>query len=313
MPKMGSVMSEKPARFGPGFFGREGTATMQILFATDGSKEAEAAARLLAGLRLTKADTITLLHVLPSGDVRSGAEGVPPPYPAEVESALSAARDLLAGTGVSLRTEVRRGHPAHEIREAAVESQADLLAVGACGHAAIQRFLLGSVAERLVRYGPCPVLVARPLSATLRRVILGIDDSPGSGDAAQWLRRFPLPEACEVRLVTVLPLLDNWLRAPMALTPPLVEEFETLADLERGRAQERLHDLAATLRVGGKQTVTELRSGDPALGILQVAEEEGADLIVVGSHGQGAAERFLIGSVSEKVVRHAPCSVLVVR
>jgi nucleotide-binding universal stress UspA family protein len=131
--------------------------------------------------------------------------------------------------------------------------------------------------------------------------------------AAEWLRLFPLPEACEVRLATVIPLLDSWLRAHAMLMPPLVDHLETLAEHERGRAQERLHDLAATLRAGGKRTVTEIRSGDPALGLLAVAEEEGADLIVVGSHGQSATERFLIGSVSEKVMRHASCSVLVVR
>jgi nucleotide-binding universal stress UspA family protein len=286
---------------------------MRILFATDGSKEAEAAGQLLTGLQLTEKDAITILTVLPSGEARSGAEGVPPPYPQEAERLLTAARGLLSRTAASLRTEVRRGHPAHEIREAAVEWHADLLAVGACGLSGIGHFLLGSVAERLVRHCPCPVLVARPLSVTLRRVVLAVDDSPCAKAAAEWLRRFPLPEACEVRLVTVMPLLDSWLRAHVTLAPPLVEHLETLAEHERNRARERLHDLAATLRAGGKRTVTDLRSGDPALTLLQVAEEEGADLIVVGSHGQTAAERFLIGSVSEKVMRHVPCSVLVVR
>jgi nucleotide-binding universal stress UspA family protein len=286
---------------------------MRILFATDGSKAAEAASQVLTNLRLTAADSVTVLTVLPSGEGGTGEDVVAPPYPAKVDALLAAARGILGRTGAALHSEVRRGHVAHEIRQAVVASQADLLAIGARGLAPIPHFLLGSVADRLVRHSPCPVLVARPLSGTLREVILGIDESPCSRAAAEWLRRFPLPEESEVRLLTMMPLLESWLRTPVKLTPPLVEQMETLAEHQRREAQERLRDLSATLHAGGKRTVTEVRSGDPALGLLQVSEEEGADLIVVGSHGQGAAERFLIGSVSEKVVRHAPCSVLVVR
>jgi nucleotide-binding universal stress UspA family protein len=63
----------------------------------------------------------------------------------------------------------------------------------------------------------------------------------------------------------------------------------------------------------GVQTLTFARQGDPADAILDVAEEEGADLIVVGNKGMTGAKRFLLGSVPNKVSHHAPCSVLIIR
>jgi nucleotide-binding universal stress UspA family protein len=286
---------------------------MRILLAFDGSREACAAAQLLGELQLNTEDLLTVLTVVPSGEDGRGAGVVRPPYPREADGLLGQARALLCHTPASVRTEVRSGHVAHEILEAAAAEKADLVVVGACGLSTIQRFLLGSVAERVVRHASCPVLVGRPLSGTLQRVVLGVDDSACSTRVTEWLRRFPLPSNAEVRLVTVLPLLDTWLRSHVTLSPPLVEHFTTLAERERGATQAGLRRSAATLAAGGKRTVTEIRSGDAALGLLQVAEEEGADLIVVGSHGQSATERFLLGSVSEKVLRHAHCSVLIAR
>ena len=79
-------------------------------------------------------------------------------------------------------------------------------------------------------------------------------------------------------------------------------------------------DVDATLREAGEEveeagvTVrTYAREGDPADAILDVAEERGADLIVVGNKGMTGAKRFLLGSVPNKVSHHAPCSVLIIR
>jgi nucleotide-binding universal stress UspA family protein len=287
--------------------------SMRILFATDGSKEALAAAQLLASLPLEVEDSLTLLAVVPQDDEREAEHTLAEPRPGEDEAALASAREIMCYSAATLRSEVRHGSAAQEILRAAAEHPTDLLVVGACGLSSVARFMLGSVAERVARHASCPVLVVRPLSGVLREVILGVDDSPCSARAAEWFRRFPLPPDCEVRLSTVLPLLDTWFRSHVTVGPPLAEHVTTLAERERDEAQRRLRSLAASFAPAGKRTATEIRSGDPSLGLLQVAEEEGADLIVVGSHGQSAIERFLLGSVSERVLRHAHCSVLIVR
>ena len=74
-----------------------------------------------------------------------------------------------------------------------------------------------------------------------------------------------------------------------------------------------LRSAAAAAREGGIEAETYARQGDPADAILDVAEEQGADLIVVGNKGMTGARRFLLGSVPNRVSHHAPCSVLIIR
>ena len=74
-----------------------------------------------------------------------------------------------------------------------------------------------------------------------------------------------------------------------------------------------LRSAADTARYGGVEAATYGRQGDPADAILDVAEEQGADLIVVGNKGMTGARRFLLGSVPNRVSHHAPCSVLIIR
>jgi nucleotide-binding universal stress UspA family protein len=70
---------------------------------------------------------------------------------------------------------------------------------------------------------------------------------------------------------------------------------------------------AESIKEAGVKVETFSREGDPADAILDVAEEQGADLIVVGNKGMTGAKRFLLGSVPNKVSHHAPCSVLIIR
>ena len=74
-----------------------------------------------------------------------------------------------------------------------------------------------------------------------------------------------------------------------------------------------LRDAAERVEDAGVEVRTFAREGDPADAILDVAEERGADLIVVGNKGMTGAKRFLLGSVPNKVSHHAPCSVLIIR
>jgi nucleotide-binding universal stress UspA family protein len=96
------------------------------------------------------------------------------------------------------------------------------------------------------------------------------------------------------------------------------EAKQTPADLQwmvnpREEVDSTLSDAADVVRDAGLDVETFAREGDPADAILDVAEERGADLIVVGNKGMTGARRFLLGSVPNKVSHHAPCSVLIVR
>lgn len=271
---------------------------MRIICATDGSRGALAAAQLLAELPWEAACTISLLGVIETGDEAAG------------ERAVTDAAQALAHTSASLERSVRRGHAAEEILRAAEDRPADLIVLGSHGRSAIARFFVGSVAERVARHAPCPVLVARPRRAEIREIVVGVDASDAASRAAEWLGHLPLLPGCEIRLVTVLPNMREISRECFMVTPPLAHRTMPFHEWQREKAQARLKNLAAGLPGA---PVTELRSGDPDEELVNVALDEGADLIAVGSEEHKGAERFLLGSISENLVRRAPCSVLIVK
>jgi nucleotide-binding universal stress UspA family protein len=96
------------------------------------------------------------------------------------------------------------------------------------------------------------------------------------------------------------------------------EKRHVPADLQwmvnpREEVDATLADAAERVAEGGVESRTYAREGDPADAILDVAEELGSDLIVVGNKGMTGAKRFLLGSVPNKVSHHAPCSVMIIR
>jgi nucleotide-binding universal stress UspA family protein len=274
---------------------------MQIIYATDGSEGALAAARLLGRLPLEADCRLTLLIVAPPGEA------------VESDALLASTRDALGECLANLEVQVRHGSPAVEILEAADEQFPDLLVLGAGGRGAMARFLIGSVADRVARHAACPVLIARPLRNQLQRLVVGIDGSPGAERVVETLQRLPLPDACEIRLVAVLPSLEDLMLTSRWLPLPLLGRQDAEAVLEslRHQAQEALDKQAAALEAAGQHAVIEVRRGEPAMTLIQTAEDEGADLIVTGAQGHDLVERFLMGSVSDKVLRYAPCSVLI--
>jgi nucleotide-binding universal stress UspA family protein len=275
---------------------------MRILYATDGSKGALAAAHLLAGLPLDTGDQLMVLMVVPEHE---NAEG---------HAALAVVREVLSYSTASLSMHIRRGDPAETILRVAEDHAADLMAIGSRGLSTVARFFLGSVAERVARHAVCPVLLVRPQHAELSRVLVGVDGSDRSDQSAHWLRGFPLPLGCQVQLVTVLPTTDELAGTHLPL--PLGHGDRTArATAERRQREVRKHldTLADLLTEAGQQVTTEVWHGDPALALIQGAEASQADLVVVASHGHSAVERFFMGSVSEKILRHAPCSVMIVK
>jgi nucleotide-binding universal stress UspA family protein len=272
---------------------------MRILYATDGSEGALAAARLLAALPLDPGSTITVLTVTEDQDA------------AQAKPALSATLEALGHCTADVQAETRIGKPAEQIVRRADEDPPDLVVLGSRGLGAVARFFMGSVAERVARHAACPVLIARRVTDKVRTVILGIDGSAGAAHAAEWLQRFPLPPDCEVRIVTALPFLSADTSAAARL-PRVADELRAAQVAQKQEAEDRLRQVATAFEEAGKRAVAEYRLQQPALGLVEAAEQQEADLVVVGRQGMSRIERFLMGSVSEHVLRHAPCSVLLI-
>lgn len=138
------------------------------------------------------------------------------------------------------------------------------------------------------------------------KILAGIDDSKSSGDVSKAIVMQFRTEHTEVRVLHVLQVSAP---APPQMAPGYAPELEE----QKKPAHELVERIANGLRSAGFKVDTAVEVGDIRETIIDAAAEWGADLIVVGSHGQSAIQRFLLGSVAEFVARHARCSVEIVR
>ena len=142
----------------------------------------------------------------------------------------------------------------------------------------------------------------------LLKVLLAIDNSKFSEAATQTLIAQVRPNQTEVRVLHVIEVYPLY-SAGQRLGPDLAVASEE----HRHEAEALVARAARILRDEGFQVTTAVEQGDPKVVVIDTAAEWNADLIMLGSHGEKDWTRFLMGSVSEAVVRHAPCSVEVVR
>lgn len=142
------------------------------------------------------------------------------------------------------------------------------------------------------------------------KILLAIDESKFSEAAVRSVAVVPWPPDTEVRVLHVVEPPSLLLGREMAAHDP---EFEVVWKALREQAKALVAKTAEGLRRSGLNVGPYLVEGDPKSQIIDVARDWHADLIVIGSHGRKGLDRFLLGSVSEGVVRHAPCSVEVVR
>lgn len=142
------------------------------------------------------------------------------------------------------------------------------------------------------------------------RVLLAIDDSEPSQAAVQAvLERGPGPEVRVVHVVEPAASLIPSLVAGAELGLWRGAEIEALRRTTLEEAQDLVAKAGRRLREAGLSVTTSVEEGDPRSKIIDLAATWPADLIVLGSHGRKGLDRFLLGSVSETVARHAPCSV----
>jgi nucleotide-binding universal stress UspA family protein len=240
------------------------------------------------------------------------------PLPADLvqENVDAAQRGLAAATDDAIRlgaprvtSRVLHGVPWDQIVEIAREDPAvDLIVMGTHGRSGLARVLLGSVAEQVIRHAPCSVLAARAPGGVqpFRKVLCPIDFSEDSRPALERAAELAAPGGAGIALLHVI-------EPAVALgNPPMGEN--NLSAVDR-RATDELARWASDLEKRVSVPVnTEIRIGRPgaqALGVLDA--DPTFDLVIMGSHGRTGIRRVLLGSVAEKVLRHAACPVLIVR
>jgi nucleotide-binding universal stress UspA family protein len=161
--------------------------------------------------------------------------------------------------------------------------------------------MLGSVSTNLIHHAACPVLVVKDEAAPLRRIALAIDGSDASAKALAFVLTKFQPDRST----------GEGGRLPIQVSVIHVMQFSNYQLLKEAR--KLLKQSVRKLIQAGFTAEAVCQPGKPAEEIMKVASKHRADLIVMGAQGLGAIARFLIGSVSTRVVQYGSCSVLVVR
>jgi nucleotide-binding universal stress UspA family protein len=198
---------------------------------------------------------------------------------------------------------LRAGTPHTEIIGFAKERQTDLIVMGTHGRGALAHAVMGSVAERVVRSAPCPVLTVRnpPSEFDVPNILVATDFGAASDTALAYGRT--LARTFKGRL-GLLHVMENPFLGAMFGDPHSVEAAV------RRQLGERLTD--ADRDTLGASAVLEV-ADDTAPAIVEYATRAHVDFIVIGTHGRHSMDRLLTGSVAEHVVRYASCPVLTVR
>lgn len=301
---------------------------MKVLIGIDGSQGSQLAIQQGAALLSPQRDEVCLYYSAPT--VRLGTGGSDAALRERAREALAdavfadARKQLPPALGERVTTVVGHQNPAHGLLVAADEWRADLIVVGARGLGRLQRLLLGSVSGQVVQSATIPVLVARGEAAesadAAQRVLLCCDGSETSQHAAQFIEQFDFPAGTTGRAITVVesvfggevpPWLEEQARESdeEAMAHVWAEEHEKQRNAKEVSLTEYCADLPAIFQ-GNRPLVVE---GLPAEQVLAAIRKENISLVVLGARGLSRWARLMMGSTSEKVLAHAPCSVLVVR
>ena len=289
---------------------------MKILCPTDFSPRSREAARIALGIAQRASGSVELVHVLSSRAAELVALGAPVASLdnllwQEGQAKLDGECRELGAAGVSVTSWLGEGDPASTMLARARATGADLIVMGAHGRPALERFILGSTAERTVRRADRPVLVVPPGvdpsewvsdGKGVLQVVVAVDGRPGSRGALQFVRALRALMACDVTFLRLYWPLEEYAR--LGLTGPrdlFRPDPEITANLARALAK----DVGALPGVGAVSLVVEAAWGEPSAAILDFARARRSDLVVMGTESRHGFARIAHPPVAAGVARRA--------
>ena len=268
--------------------------------------------------RLFKAD-VSALHVF--ADWMPPADGSTYPHwmlelpqaRAAIKEALDAVLAPFNQSGHTIPLHTTEGDAAKEIVRRATEWNADLIIVGTHGRSGYDRLALGSVAEKVLRKAPCPVLTLPPgcaqsaVDVAFTQILVPTDLSSCSGQALTMGLQLAEQSGGAVTALRVVETIDGENDTDVAGAFGEVRRRQVAAE------ERALQETIATLATAGHRVSAVVTVGRPYQEILRLADDRHADLIVMGVQGRGQVDLALLGSTTNQVVRLATCPVLTVR
>lgn len=203
-------------------------------------------------------------------------------------------KERAARKGVSASTEIRLGDIDVQLLKAAKDFRADVLAMGTHGHKGFERWIIGSVAERMLRHSPIPLLVTgfsgKRAGTGMRRILIATDFSKGTGDAVGY--GASIAAQAKASMVMLHVIQDRTAAVDWSEFPD-----------QTAAIRQKLSDLVPASVRGQFKVEARVESGEPYRVILKTIQDLKPSLVILNTHGYGFVDRVLIGSTAERVVR----------
>lgn len=282
----------------------------RILIPLDGSPLSKRILLHVRRILLRQDAEVTLLRVCPP-DVPGGLKVLEREELEEATASTQAVMAELEREGARARCVIRRGDAAEEILAYANEYQPGLIAMSTHGRSGFDRWIWGSVAERVLRRSTHPLLLANPhaledekipTDRRFARILVPLDGSEPSAAILPIVSEIAHMYESDVTLFYTEPILVASVQYPAVPVIPAKEEGEKVLAPFRER-----------LAAAGIRAKTWVAFEPPASGVLRAIELTKADLVAMTTHGRSGFSRWALGSVAEKVVRHSEVPVLVRR
>lgn len=278
----------------------------KLLVSVDGSPYSVQAEELAANLAKNFDSRVTLLHVVPH-EIRHQEpryyDNIPGNLRDEIESSyvqkgsmvIQQAKSLFDQEGMKAETILEEfADPAETIVQVAKEKKIDAVILGNRGTSEVREFALGGVAEKVVRYADCPVLIVKK-KTSFSKILVAVDGSKLAQKALRYGAELVQKYSGQLTLINVAQTMLPQVRA---------ETVKGIAERIVSEAESQAKGVKVDKRV---------ELGHPAKTILDVAKKGNYDLIALGSRGLNPVSRFFLGSVSDHVARQSECTVLIVR
>ena len=294
----------------------------RILVGLDGSPLAETILTYVGTLAKCLGADITLLHVvhlsedmkkdIPSRFVQSMAQQ----GETQAQDYLQRMTQRMAESGLKVHGYVIRGDAAVEIIRYAQQEKIDLIALATHGRSGLQRWLYGSVAEKVLHTTPTPLLLIRPsdvqaaLPQELRQIVIPLDGSLLAEAALPAAEALAAKAKVPLVLLRVVEVLSLSFGDPTGMG---YASYPQILDSLQEAAESYVNQLATTLRGKGANVQTEVAVGLPADKIVGYAHEHSGSLVVMTTHGRTGLVGVVLGSVARRVVLHVNTPTLIVR
>ena len=293
----------------------------KILVPLDGSKLAEVALPYAEELAGKLGSEVILIHVSDSGSYQTD-QSIQSYMQQIVEAtAYNAEKHLgmLVAKRIEVSSEIIAGNPAEEIAAYADKADIDLIVLATHGRTGIERWALGSVANKIIRGSRQPVMLVRAKGdwpdvreqSVLRKILVPVDSSPESEAIMPYIEKLASRLKAELILLRVVEQTYHVYGDSQWITkiPYSEKEMEPM----KARASGYLRKVEDSLKDRGITTESLVRAGHPAQEIIKLAQEINIDLVAMSTHAQTGIYRWVFGSIADKVLHAGTTPLLVVK